>query len=153
MSNYTWAWEGGEKGRGTKTQARTAPNTLIKRLFPLQLIFWASNQAKRIYIIRGPGLYFSSELSLLAACQNMSWVFNRAGSQDCKVFIFFNLLWKGLIVFIYCKQVGRAYKRSFVQQDLVSCRHTALFEYFSFVWGICHLFVVKMPLGISPHFL
>lgn len=75
----------------------------------------------------------------------MSWVFDRAKSQDCRFVEFFLLLfvicllvflsffWKGLVVFIYCKQVGRAYKRSFVQQALVSGRLAALFEYLSFV--------------------
>lgn len=57
------------------------------------------------------------------------------------------------MVFIYCKQVGRAYKSSFVEQALVSRRRAASFENLSFVQGICYLFVVKMPPGISTHFL
>lgn len=64
----TCAWEGGEKGKGTSSQKIF--NITITLLLPLHLIFWASNQVRRIYIIRRPGPHFSSELSLLAACQN-----------------------------------------------------------------------------------
>lgn len=133
---------------GTELQARMAPNIKITSLFPLHLIFWTSNQPRRISISRGPGLCVSSETSLLATHQNTSWAFHRARSQDCRfrfmdVFclwlvlllleFFLSFFWKGLVVFIYCKQVGRAYKSSFVQQALVSRRRAALFEYLTCV--------------------
>lgn len=66
----TQAWEWGEKGKGTNLQDKIIFNITITSLLPFHLIFWASNQVRRIYIIRGPGHHFSSELSLLAACQN-----------------------------------------------------------------------------------
>lgn len=104
--------------------------------------------------IKSEGFTLSEDLALIFLLNclywlhvkiNMSWVFDRAKSQDCRFVEFFLLLfvicllvflsffWKGLVVFIYCKQVGRAYKRSFVQQALVSGRLAALFEYLSFV--------------------
>lgn len=84
VCDCTCAWEGGEKGTGTELQARMAPNIKITLLFPLHLIFWTSNQPRRISISRGPGLRVSSETSLLATHQNTSWAFHRARSQDCR---------------------------------------------------------------------
>lgn len=126
----TCAWEGGEEGKGTNLPAKIIFNITITLLLPLHLIFWASNQVRRIYIIRGPGPHFSSELSLLAAHQNKYvlgiWQGKEPRLQVHGIFFFFffvicllvflSFFWKGLVVFIYCKQVGRAYKRSFVQQ-------------------------------------
>lgn len=104
--------------------------------------------------IKSEGFTLSEDLALifLQNCLywlrvkiNMSWAFDRAKSQDCRfmeffffffvicLLVFLSLFWKGLVVFIYCKQVGRAYKRSFVQQALMSGRLAALFEYLSFV--------------------
>ena len=83
--------EGGEKGRGTKSQARMASSIKITLLLELHLIFWASKQARRICRSRGPGFHFSSELSLLAEHQNMSWAFDRATSQDYRFMDFFCL--------------------------------------------------------------
>lgn len=66
----TCAWEGGEKGKGINLHAKIIFNITITLLLPHHFIFWASNQIRRIYIIRGPGPHFPSELSLLAACQD-----------------------------------------------------------------------------------
>lgn len=142
----TCAWEGGEKGKGTELQAKKYLILQLLYCFHSTWFFGLAIKSEGFTLSEDLALNFSSELSLLAPCQNKYvlgiWQGKEPRLQVHGIFfcllvicllVFLSFFWKGLVVFIYCKQVGKAYKRSSVQQALVSGRLAALFEYLSFV--------------------
>lgn len=124
----------GKEGRKGGANCRPGWHLILKLLFPLHSILGAGNEARWIYISKGPGLHFFLNcLCWLHVRMSLGHSTGQGAKIAASWICFPSFFWKGLVVFICCKQAGRAHKSGFVQRVLVSRRRAAWLEYLSFV--------------------